>query len=137
MIAEETNLVLRFETPGGQLVLRNVVCGISPVPLPAGVGDIFLSDAVIKRLGYDQRKLIESAQLVQSEYDIGDIGAPDLNPGVCALGATSREFSPEEAGLSEAEDAACFPVPPTGPTEVDVGKAMDTFRQGIEDAKAK
>ncbi|KAE9220918.1 hypothetical protein PF004_g13193 [Phytophthora fragariae] len=32
----------------------------------------------MERLGYDPYKLIASAQLVQSEYDLGDIEAPDL-----------------------------------------------------------
>ncbi|KAE8975378.1 hypothetical protein PR002_g25618 [Phytophthora rubi] len=104
-IAEETNLVLRFETPGGPLVLRNVVCGICPAPLPAGVGDILLSDAVMERLGYDPYKLIESAQLVQSEYELGDIGAPDHEAGVCAYGVSAGGVTPEEASLSAAEDA--------------------------------
>ncbi|GMF32898.1 unnamed protein product [Phytophthora fragariaefolia] len=85
---------LSCQTSEAPLVVRNVVCGISPVPFPAGVGGILLSDAVMERLGYDPHKPIESAQLVQSDYDLGDIGSPDHNPGVCALGATSRELTP-------------------------------------------
>ncbi|KAL3667872.1 hypothetical protein V7S43_006753 [Phytophthora oleae] len=120
---EESNLILRFETPGGPQVLRNVVCGICPVPLPDGVGDMLLSDAVMERLGYAPHKLIESAQLVQSEYDLGDIGTPARDTRACAFGAITRVITPEEAGLSEAEDAACFPVPQTGLTGADLEKA--------------
>ncbi|KAE8972838.1 hypothetical protein PF011_g25491 [Phytophthora fragariae] len=136
-IAEETNLVLRFETPAGPLVLRNVVCGICPAPHPAGVGDILLSDAVMERLGYDPYKLIESAQLVQSEYELGDIGAPDHEAGVCAYGMSAGGVAPEEASLSAAEDAVCFPVPQVGDPAAAVDQAMSAHREGIEDAKAK
>ncbi|GMF60894.1 unnamed protein product [Phytophthora fragariaefolia] len=128
-----TKLLPRYAT----LVLRNVVCGICPVPLRAGVGDILLSDAVMERLGYDPYKLIESAQLVQSEYDLGDIGAPDHESGVCAYGVSAGGVTPEEASLSAAEVAACFPVPQVGDPAAAVDQAMSALREGIEDAKAK
>ncbi|OWZ00416.1 hypothetical protein PHMEG_00028393, partial [Phytophthora megakarya] len=85
IISEETNLSSRFETPCGPLVLRDVVCLLSPVPLPSGVGDILLSDAEMEHLGYDSHKLIESDQSVQSDYDLGGIGVHVSISGVLAF----------------------------------------------------
>lgn len=55
-------------------------CGTCRILLSAGFGDFLLSNAVMERLGNDPYKLIASAQLVQSEYDLGDI-APDREAG--------------------------------------------------------
>ncbi|KAG1700761.1 hypothetical protein DVH05_011620 [Phytophthora capsici] len=134
-ITEETNLYLRFETPGGPLVLRNVSCLISPDPLPDRVGDILLSDSVKERLGYDPIKLIESARRAQPEYDPSDLGATDGDADVYAFGIQKTYLMPEEKGLREAEDGACFPVP--NAANSDVGKVKAALREGIEDAKSK
>ncbi|GMF27035.1 unnamed protein product [Phytophthora fragariaefolia] len=91
----------------------------------------------MERLGYDPYKLIESAQLVQSEYDLGEIGAPDHEAGVCAYSVNAGDMTPEELSLSAAEDAACFPVPQVDDPAVAMDEAMGALREGIEDAKAK
>ncbi|ETO72977.1 hypothetical protein F444_11044 [Phytophthora nicotianae P1976] len=94
-----------------------------------GVGDILLSDAVMERLGDDPYKLIESAQSVQSEYDLGDISLTSTKSGVFAFDVHKVELTPEEKGLSEAEESVCFPVPSGDLPAVD--QAMAALAEGI------
>ncbi|ETL90909.1 hypothetical protein L917_10497 [Phytophthora nicotianae] len=94
-----------------------------------GVGDILLSDAVMERLGYNPYKLIESAQSVQAEYDLGNISLTSTKSGVFAFDVHKVELTPEAKGLSEAEDSVCFTVPSGDLPAVD--QVMAAFAEGI------
>ncbi|KAE8958879.1 hypothetical protein PR001_g30240 [Phytophthora rubi] len=112
-VESKVRLDLRFMTPGGPLILRNVICWVTEQSLPEGVGDLLLSRWIMQKLGYSPEKLLANAQQVSSEWDMGDV---EDNPGSTAASvlayATTREQpepTSQERGLEEDEERACFP----------------------------
>ncbi|ETL78476.1 hypothetical protein L917_20723 [Phytophthora nicotianae] len=66
-VKSKVKLNLRFTTPGGPLILRNVICWVTEQPLPMGVGDLLLSRWIMERLGYSAEKPLAAAQQICSE----------------------------------------------------------------------
>jgi len=116
-VKTKVKLDLRFLTPGGPLVLENVVCWVTTQQLPRGMGDLLLSRPVMERLGYNSERLLADSQRVQHTYDMGDLddGMVHGVQSVLAYSGPMEELQPieEERRFDESEDLMCFPTPLT------------------------
>ena len=112
-VTQEAVMDLRFETEVGPLVLTNVKCWVSSGNLPAGVGDILLSRAIMTKLGYDPRAMLRDAAKVKDEWDMASITA--TSGVVQAVMSVSHDLTDdlaqEEESLIPLELDACFPNP--------------------------
>ncbi|KAF0717915.1 Aste57867_2017 [Aphanomyces stellatus] len=113
-------VVTKLQTPGkqrwicvssGPLMLTNVQCWVSTGDLPANVGDILLSRAIMYKLGFDPRAMLREAAAVTDEIDMADDSS---HSGVVqAVMAVSHELvddlTEEEEDLVPLEMDACFP----------------------------
>ncbi|KAF0684411.1 Aste57867_23606 [Aphanomyces stellatus] len=102
---------LRFETDAGPLMLKNVKCWVSSGDLPANVGDILLSRAIMYKLGFDPRAMLREAASVTDAIDMAD--AVSHSGIVQAVLAVSHELvddlAEEEEDLVPLEMNSCFP----------------------------
>lgn len=112
-VKSKVKLDLRFSTPGGALVLRNVICWVTECSLPSGVGDLLLSKWIVERLSYNPKKLLDDAQQVSAEWDMSDVDDTGVSgvASVLAYAGSMETPSPaeEERALREDEDRTCFP----------------------------
>ncbi|KAE9346239.1 hypothetical protein PF008_g8382 [Phytophthora fragariae] len=110
-VKNKVKLNLRFSTPGGPLILRNVICWVTDQRLPLGVGELLLSKWIMQKLGYSPEKLLAVAQQVSEEWDMIDVddGPTSKVTSVLAYGMEKPERTAEEKELEEDEDRACFP----------------------------
>jgi hypothetical protein len=110
-VKSKVKLDLRFTTPGWPLVLRNVICWVTEQQLPSGIGDLLLSRWVMARLGYSPDKLLDAAQQLQPEWDMGDIEDSGVATVLAFAGSTeAHQRTEEERAMEEDEDRACFPT---------------------------
>ncbi|KAF0701754.1 hypothetical protein As57867_007834, partial [Aphanomyces stellatus] len=111
VVTEEATMDLRFETDAGPLMLKNVKCWVSTGDLPANVGDILLSRAIMYKLGFDPRAMLREAASVTDAIDMAD--AVSHSGVVQAVLAVSHELvddlAEEEEDLVPLEMSACFP----------------------------
>ncbi|KAF0711038.1 hypothetical protein As57867_005399, partial [Aphanomyces stellatus] len=111
VVTEEATMDLRFETDAGPLMLKNVKCWVSTGDLPANVGDILLSRAIMYKLGFDPRAMLREAASVTDAIDMAD--AVSHSGVVQAVLAVSHELvddlAEEEEDLVPLEMNACFP----------------------------
>ncbi|KAG3231289.1 hypothetical protein PI124_g23616 [Phytophthora idaei] len=113
-VKSKVKLDLRFSTPGGPLILQNVICWVTDQPLPPGVEDLLLSRWIMIRLGYSSDKLLAAAQQVQSVWDMCDVNE-ETTSGMASVLAYSGQMTHiepagEELDLQEDEDQSCFPT---------------------------
>ncbi|KAK1945593.1 Pro-Pol polyprotein [Phytophthora citrophthora] len=112
-VKSKVQLDLKFSTPGGPLVLRNVICWVTESKLPPGVGDLLLSRWIMERLGYSPEKLLAAAQQVRTEWDMSDVDDGPAGGIATILAYSGAGQTPvtteEERALEEDEDRACFP----------------------------
>ncbi|KAG3240994.1 hypothetical protein PI124_g14111 [Phytophthora idaei] len=113
-VKSKVKLDLRFSTPGGPLILQNVICWVTDQPLPPGVGDLLLSRWIMVRLGYSSDKSLAAAQQVQSVWDMCDVNE-ETTSGMASVLAYSGQMThiepaDEELDLQEDEDQSCFPT---------------------------
>ncbi|KAH9121951.1 hypothetical protein AeMF1_006553, partial [Aphanomyces euteiches] len=111
-VDREVKLKLTFDTAEGRLVLTNLKCWVAAAPLHNGLGDVIVSRAVMARLGYSPRSLLESARRAQKFYDLGHLGGQDT----CLMAAIKiledkkkPPVAPEEVALNVDEELSCFP----------------------------
>lgn len=113
-VKTKVKLDLKFSTPGGPLVLANVVCWVTAQQLPRGMGDLLLSRPVMERLGYNPERLLADAQRMQPTYDMGDLDEAVVHGVKSVLAyAGSTEMvqqTDEERNFEENEDLMCFPT---------------------------
>ncbi|KAF0717917.1 Aste57867_2019 [Aphanomyces stellatus] len=102
---------LRFETDAGPLMLKNVKVWVSTGDLPANVGDILLSRAIMYKLGFDPRAMLREAASVTDAIDMAN--AVSHSGVVQAVLAVSHELvddlAEEEEDLVPLEMDACVP----------------------------
>ncbi|RHZ38922.1 hypothetical protein DYB26_016010, partial [Aphanomyces astaci] len=107
-VTEEFTMDLRFETDAGPLMLTNVKCWVSTGNLPANVGDILLSRAIMYKLGFDPRAMLREAASFTDAIDMADAVS---HSGV--IQAVSHELvddlDEEEEELLPLEMDLCFP----------------------------
>ncbi|OWZ02136.1 LOW QUALITY PROTEIN: hypothetical protein PHMEG_00026351, partial [Phytophthora megakarya] len=112
-VKTKVKLTLRFMTPGGPLILRNVICWVTDECLPSGVGELLLSKWVMQKLGYSPEKLLAAAQKVSDDWDMSDVDdGPESKVArvlACTGSLENEERTPEENVLEDAENQACFP----------------------------
>ncbi|RHY54925.1 hypothetical protein DYB30_013223, partial [Aphanomyces astaci] len=110
-VTEEATMDLRFETDAGPLMLTNVKCWVSTGNLPANVGDILLSRAIMYKLGFDPRAMLREAASFTDAIDMAD--AVSHSGVVQAVLAVSHELvddlAEEEEELLPLEMDSCFP----------------------------
>ncbi|CAK4577840.1 unnamed protein product, partial [Aphanomyces euteiches] len=111
-VDREVKLKLTFDTAEGRLVLTNLKCWVAAAPLHNGLGDVIVSRAVMARLGYSPRSLLETARRAQKVYDLGHLGGQDT----CLMAAIKiledkkkPPVAPEEVALNVDEELSCFP----------------------------
>ncbi|KAH9078175.1 hypothetical protein Ae201684P_019271 [Aphanomyces euteiches] len=111
-VDREVELKLTFDTAEGRLVLTNLKCWVAAAPLHNGLGDVIVSRAVMARLGYCPRSLLETARRAQKVYDLGHLGGQDT----CLMAAMKiledkkkPPVAPEEVALNVDEELSCFP----------------------------
>ncbi|RLO04642.1 hypothetical protein DYB28_001694, partial [Aphanomyces astaci] len=98
-------------TDAGVLMLTNVKCWVSMGNLPANVGDILLSRAIIYKLGFDPRAMLREAASFTDAIDMAD--AVSHRGVVQAVLAVSHELvdglAEEEKKMLPLELDSCFP----------------------------
>ncbi|KAF0736552.1 hypothetical protein Ae201684P_007026 [Aphanomyces euteiches] len=111
-VDREVKLKLTFDTAEGRLVLTNLKCWVAAAPVHNGLGDVIVSRAVMARLGYSPRSLLETAHRAQKVYDLGHLGGQDT----CLMAAIKiledkkkPPVAPEEVALNVDEELSCFP----------------------------
>ncbi|CAK5208281.1 unnamed protein product, partial [Aphanomyces euteiches] len=77
LVDREVKLKLTFDTAEDRLVLTNLKCWVAAAPLHNGLGDVIVSRAVMARLGYSPRSLLETARRAQKVYDLGHLSGQD------------------------------------------------------------
>ncbi|RLO07446.1 hypothetical protein DYB28_009277 [Aphanomyces astaci] len=82
-----TKLKTPIKTDAGPLMLTNVKCWVSTGNLPANVGDILLSRAIMHKLGFDPRAMLREAASVTDAIDMRSRTAGSYRP--CWLCPTS------------------------------------------------
>ncbi|KAH9135420.1 hypothetical protein LEN26_006421 [Aphanomyces euteiches] len=134
-VIEEAVLDLIFNTEASPLLLRNVKCWVSGDDLPAGVGEILLSRAIMYKLGYDPRSMLRDAALVADQYDMADVTSPSgvVTAVMLACNELVDDLAAEEEQLLPLELDTCFPD-----LKVDVqdetAKVQDDLDAKIEEA---
>ncbi|GMF10763.1 unnamed protein product [Phytophthora lilii] len=112
-VKSKVQIDLKFSTPGGPLVLRNVICWVTECGLPPGVGDLLLPRWIMERLGYSPEKLLAAAQQARAEWDMSDVDDRSASGIASILAYSGASQTPviteEERVLAEDEDRACFP----------------------------
>ncbi|GMF30310.1 unnamed protein product [Phytophthora lilii] len=112
-VKSKVQIDLKFSTPGGVLVLRNVTCWVTECGLPPGVGDLLLSRWIMEHLGYSPEKLLAAAQQVCAEWDMKDVDDRSASGIASILAYSGASQTPviteEERVLAEDEHRACFP----------------------------
>ncbi|OWY99433.1 hypothetical protein PHMEG_00029562 [Phytophthora megakarya] len=113
-VKSKVKMDLRFATPGGPLVLHNVVFWVTDHSLPPGVDDLLLSQLIMKRLGYSSENRLADGQQLQPEWDMSDIDDIRTNsvPSIQAYAGAveSPQRAEQKLILEEDEDRACFPT---------------------------
>ncbi|OWY92822.1 hypothetical protein PHMEG_00038016, partial [Phytophthora megakarya] len=111
VIKQEVKLDLQFDTANGHLTLKNVTCWVVTGGLPAGMGDILLSESVMERLGYNAQALLDKARVESGVYDMDDDVAMTGVRHVLAYSAASRspDPAPEKREMQSDEEQQCFP----------------------------
>ncbi|RHZ01658.1 hypothetical protein DYB35_012682, partial [Aphanomyces astaci] len=100
----EATMDLRFETDAGPLMLTNVKCWVSTGDLPANVGDILLSRAIMYKL----RAMLREAASMTDAIDMADAVS---HSGVVQVVSHELvdDLAEEEEELLPLEMDSCFP----------------------------
>ncbi|RLO09286.1 hypothetical protein DYB28_011025 [Aphanomyces astaci] len=101
---KEATMDLRFETDAGPLMLTNVKCWVSTGDLPANVGDILLSRAIMYKL----RAMLREAASMTDTIDMADAVS---HSGVVQVVSHELvdDLAEEEEELLPLEMDSCFP----------------------------
>ncbi|RLO02024.1 hypothetical protein DYB28_014860, partial [Aphanomyces astaci] len=101
---------LRFETDAGPLMLTNVKCWVSTGNLPANVGDILSSRAIMYKLGFDPRAMLREAASVTDAIDMADaVSHSGVVQAVLDELVDDLAEEEEEEELLPLEMDSCFP----------------------------
>ncbi|OWZ12900.1 LOW QUALITY PROTEIN: hypothetical protein PHMEG_00013866 [Phytophthora megakarya] len=111
-VESKVRLNLRFTTPGGPLVLRNVICWVNKNSMPPEVDDLLLYRWIMERLEFSLEKLLARAQQMSSTWDMSDVEDSPVSKAARFLAYASsvaqQGAAEEEIHLEEDENRACL-----------------------------